>query len=202
MKKIILGLVVSLGTSGVVQAAGGDPQAGKEHTAVCTACHGPVGNSVVPNFPKLAGQGEEYLVKQMQDIKSGERNVLEMTGMLNNLSDQDIADISAFYASQTVSGGQVNPEHITLGGKLYRGGDLDRRVPACSACHTPTGKGNRLAKFPQLSGQHPDYIGKTLRDFREGVRVNDGDTRIMRAIAEKLSNKEIDALASYVSGLH
>ncbi|OQX39752.1 MAG: cytochrome c4 [Oceanospirillales bacterium LUC14_002_19_P2] len=202
MKKIILSLVVSLGVSGVVQAGSGDPQAGKAKTAVCAACHGPTGNSMAPNFPKLAGQGEGYLVKQIQDIKSGERKVLEMTGMVENLSDQDIADISAFYASQAVSVGQVDPKHIALGEKLYRGGDVDRGIPACSSCHSPTGKGNSLAKFPLLSGQHPDYIGKTLRDFREGVRVNDGETKIMRTIAEKLSNKEIDALASYINGLH
>lgn len=202
MKKIILGFVLFFLVSSVVQAGSGDPQAGKDKTAICAACHGPTGNSAVPNFPRLGGQGESYLIKQTQDIKSGERKVLEMTGFVEHLSDQDIADISAFYASQAVVVGQVDPEYIALGEKLYRGGDVDRGIPACSSCHSPTGKGNPLAKFPLLSGQHAEYVGKTLRDFREGVRVNDGDSMIMRSTAEKLSNKEIDALSSYINGLH
>ncbi|MCK5894300.1 MAG: cytochrome c4 [Endozoicomonadaceae bacterium] len=202
MKKIILSFVWLFGVSSAVLAGSGDPQAGKEKTTICAACHGPTGDSPAPTFPKLGGQGEGYLIKQMQDMKSGERKVLEMTGFVENLSDQDIADISAFYASQAVTVGQVDPEYIALGEKLYRGGDLDRGIPACSSCHSPTGKGNSLAKFPLLSGQHAEYVGKTLRDFREGIRVNDGDSMIMRATAEKLSNKEIDALSSYINGLH
>ncbi|WP_281645314.1 c-type cytochrome [Parendozoicomonas sp. Alg238-R29] len=200
MKKFIVCLLVGLGWTGYAAAAG-DATAGKAKIAVCTACHGATGVSIAPNFPSLAGQGEGYLIKQISDIKSGERKVVEMTGMVDNLSDQDIADISAFYASQAAPLGVARESSVAVGEQLYRGGDVEKGIPACTACHAPTGKGNSLAKFPMLAGQHPAYLAKQLRDFREGDRVNDGDTRIMRDIAEKLSNKQVDALSSYISGL-
>ena len=200
MKKLFVCLLVGLGWTGAAMA-GGDAAAGKDKVAVCTACHGPTGISIAPNYPNLAGQGEGYLIKQIADIKSGERKVIEMTGMVENLSDQDIADISAFYASQTAVTGQAKESSVAIAQALYRGGDVEKNIPACTACHSPTGMGNSLAKFPHLAGQHPDYLAKQLRDFREGDRINDGDTRIMRDIAEKLSNKQIDALSSYISGL-
>ncbi len=204
MKKLIayllpLGLI-SLSLSGLTVAAG-DAVAGKEKIEVCTACHDPTGISIAPNYPHLAGQGEGYLTKQIKDIKSGERVVLEMTGMVEELTDRDIADISAFYASQTAPTGQAEESSLAIAKQLYHGGDVDKGLPACSSCHSPIGSGNAPARYPVLSGQSPQYIAKQLRDFREGHRVNDGDTRIMRDIAEKLSNKQIDALASYISGL-
>ncbi|MCL6268468.1 cytochrome c4 [Sansalvadorimonas sp. 2012CJ34-2] len=200
MKRIIVCLLVGLGWAGFA-AAEGDAAAGKGKVALCTACHGPTGVSIAPNFPHLAGQGERYLTKQITDIKSGARPVPEMIGMTDNLSEQDIEDIAAFYASQTAPTGQATESSIEIGQKLYRGGDIDKGIAACTACHSPTGKGNDLAKFPMLAGQSPEYLAKQLRDFREGDRVNDGDSRIMRDTAEKLSNKQIDALASYISGL-
>ena len=200
MKRMIVCLLVSLGWASFA-TAGGDAAAGKGKVALCTACHGPTGVSIAPNFPHLAGQGELYLIKQITDIKSGERSVPEMKGMTDNLKPQDIEDIAAFYASQAAPLGQATKASIEIGQKIYRGGDVDREIAACTACHSPTGQGNDLAKFPRLAGLSPEYIAKQLRDFREGDRVNDGDSRIMRDTAEKLSNKQIDALASYISGL-
>ncbi|WP_087109570.1 c-type cytochrome [Parendozoicomonas haliclonae] len=200
MKKLVACLLVGLGWAGLA-VAGGDAAAGKEKVAICSACHGPTGQSIAPNYPHLAGQGEGYLIKQITDIKNGDRKILEMTGMTDNLSEQDIADISAFYASQPAPTGQATEASVAVGQKLWRGGDVAKGIPACSACHSPTGSGNAPAKFPALAGQSPEYIAKQLRDFREGDRVNDGETKIMRAVAEKLSNKQIDALSSYISGL-
>ncbi len=200
MKKFFVCLLVGLGWTGFA-VAGGDAAAGKTKVALCSACHGATGTSIAPNYPNLAGQGENYLVKQISDIKSGERKVVEMTGMVENLSPQDVSDIAAFYASQAAPVGQAKESSVAIAEQLYRGGNVDKGIPACTACHSPNGAGNVLAKFPRIGGQHPDYIAKQLRDFREGNRVNDGDTRIMRDIAEKLSNKQIDALSSYISGL-
>ncbi len=199
MKKVIISLMLSLGVSAAVQAAG-DAGAGQSKVALCSACHGANGISAAPNFPNLAGQGERYLLKQMTDIKSGDRAVLEMTGMLDAMSDQDLQDVAAFFAAQTPGTGAADPALVELGEKLYRGGNTAKGTPACTACHSPTGKGNDLAGFPALSGQKAVYIAKQLRDFREGDRTNDGD-RIMRDTAEKLSNKEVDAVASYIEGL-
>ena len=201
MNKLIVSLLLTVGISGIAHAAG-DAKAGQAKAAVCGACHGPDGNSMAPNFPKLAGQGERYLDKQLHDIKSGKRTVLEMTGLLTNLSDQDLADIAAYFASQKGSVGAADPKVVARGEELFRGGKLDEGMPSCTGCHSPNGAGNDAAGFPQLGGQHGDYVALQLTNFREGVRTNDGDTKIMRAIAEKLSNKDIAALSSYIQGLH
>ncbi len=201
MNKIIVSLLLTLGITGFAHAAG-DAAAGQAKTAVCGACHGPDGNSMAPNFPKLAGQGETYLKKQLHDIKSGKRQVLEMTGMLTNLSDQDIADIAAYFASQKGSVGAADPKVVAHGEELFRGGKLDQGMPACTGCHAPNGAGNAAAGFPHLGGQHAAYIAKQLTAFREGERTNDGDTMVMRSIAAKLSNKDIEAVSSYIHGLH
>lgn len=201
MNKLLVSLLLTLGVTGLAQAAG-DAAAGQAKTAVCGACHSPDGNSLAPNFPKLAGQGERYLLKQLNDIKSGNRQVVEMTGLLTNLSDQDLADIAAYYASQTGSIGQADPKLVERGEALFRGGNLEAGMPACTGCHSPNGAGNDLAGFPKLNGQHATYVAKQLTDFREGNRTNDGDAMIMRSIAAKLSNKDIEALSSYIQGLH
>ncbi|CRM68627.1 c-type cytochrome [Pseudomonas sp. 52 E 6] len=203
MNKLIVSLLLTLGITGVAHAAG-DATAGQAKAAVCGACHGPDGNSPAPNFPKLAGQGERYLTKQMQDIKSGKRTVLEMTGLLTNLSDQDLADIAAYFASQKVSVGAADPKLVARGEKLFRGGDLEKGLPACTGCHSPNGAGIAAAGFPHLSGQHATYIAKQLTDFRkeEAGRSNDGDAMIMRTIARKLSDEDIAAVSSYIQGLH
>jgi cytochrome c553 len=201
MNKVIVSLLLTLGITGMAHAAG-DAKAGQAKAAVCGACHGPDGNSAAPNFPKLAGQGERYLLKQMKDIKAGNRTVLEMTGLLNNLSDQDLADIAAYFSSQKGSVGAADPKVVARGEALFRGGKLDQGMPACTGCHSPDGSGNLAAGFPYLGGQYAQYVAKQLTDFREGNRTNDGDSMIMRGIAAKLSNKDIEAVSSYIQGLH
>ena len=205
MNAFLSSLLLILSLNSVVQAADspvGDPVAGQAKTAVCSACHGPDGDSLVPIFPKLAGQGERYLLKQLYDIKDGKRVVVEMTGLLNPLTDQDLADIAAYYAGQKASVGAADPDLVARGEALFRGGKLDQGMPACIGCHSPDGAGIATAGFPHLSGQHADYTRKQLTAFREGDRTNDGDTLVMRTIAAKLSNKDIDALAAYIQGLH
>ncbi|WP_447756645.1 c-type cytochrome [Pseudomonas moraviensis] len=203
MNKLIVSLLLTVGISGVAHAAG-DAAAGQAKAAVCGACHGPDGNSMAPNFPKLAGQGERYLDKQLHDIKSGKRVVLEMTGLLTNLNDQDLADISAYFASQKGSVGAADPKVVARGEALFRGGNLEKGLPACTGCHSPNGAGNAAAGFPHLGGQHAQYIAKQLTDFRKEVdgRANDGDAMTMRTIARKLSDEDIAAVSSYIQGLH
>ncbi|NCF18338.1 MAG: c-type cytochrome [Haliea sp.] len=195
----------SLGIAAQANAAG-DASAGKDKVAVCAACHGADGNSAAPTFPKLAGQGEKYLLKQLQDIRDGARPVPTMVGQLDGKSDQDLADMAAFYASQARSGGQTDPTLLALGEKVYRSGVAERNVAACVACHSPTGAGNAPAGFPALAGQHAEYTSAQLRAYRKGQedesgRTNDGDTRIMRTTAFGLSDGEIEAVSSYVAGL-
>ncbi|SHL33457.1 c-type cytochrome [Phytopseudomonas punonensis] len=201
MNKIIVSLLLALGLAGAVQAAG-DPAAGQAKAVVCGACHGADGNSQLANFPKLAGQGERYLLKQMHDIKSGARPVVEMTGMLEPLSDQDMADVAAYFAGQKMSVGAAEAALVERGQDLFRGGKLAEGMPACTGCHSPDGSGIATAGYPHLGGQHADYVAKQLTAFREGERSNDGDSMIMRDIAAKLSNKDIDAISNYVQGLH
>ncbi|PAV47357.1 cytochrome c4 [Pseudomonas sp. HAR-UPW-AIA-41] len=201
MNKVLVTLLLTLGITGVAQAAG-DAKAGQTKAAMCGACHGADGNSAAPNFPKLAGQGERYLLKQMNDIKSGNRTVVEMTGLLTNMSEQDMADIAAYFANQSMSVGAADPALVKAGEALYRGGKLAEGMPACTGCHSPNGAGNDAAGFPQLGGQHAQYVAKQLTDFREGNRTNDGDSMMMRSVAAKLSNKDIQAISSYIQGLH
>lgn len=210
MNKVLVSLLLTLGITGIAHAAG-NAEAGQEKIVVCGACHGADGNSPAPNFPKLAGQGESYLLKQLHDIKAGSsptsepgvgRKVLEMTGMLDPFNDQDLEDIAAYFSSQKMTVGMADPALAEQGEKLFRGGKLDLGMPACTGCHAPNGVGNDLAAFPQLGGQHAAYTAKQLTDFREGNRTNDGDAMIMRSIASKLSNKDIEALSSYIQGLH
>ncbi len=211
MKKvaILFGLALGWAQAGYTADASlvGDAAAGKAQTAVCGACHGADGNSAVPTFPKLAGQGEKYLLKQLKDIRDGARPVPTMAGQLDGKSNQDLADIAAYFASQSRSGGQTDPALLALGETVYRSGIPERKVAACSACHSPTGSGNAPAGFPALAGQHAEYVAAQLIAYRKGYedetgRTNDGDIRIMRTNAFGLSDKEIQAVASYVAGLH
>ncbi len=220
MKTLLIATLIALGLTGVAQAEG-DASAGKSKAAACAACHGADGNSQVPSFPKLAGQNERYLVKQMQDIQCGAlsadeqkktkctpRAVPTMAGQLDNKSEQDVADIAAWYASQAKSGGQAKAALLVRGEAIYRGGIREKDVAACTACHSPTGQGNAQAGFPALGGQHADYIAAQLKAFRAHAdgdsngRSNDGDTRVMRDIAFRMTDGEIEAVASYISGLH
>jgi len=209
MKKvaILLGLTLGWASNGFSAGAGlaGDAAAGKTMSVACGACHGADGNSTAP-FPKLAGQGEKYLLKQMQDVRDGARNVPTMAGQLDGKSDQDLADIAAYYSAQGRSGGQTNPDMLALGKKIYRSGVAERNVAACTACHSPTGRGNAPAGYPALAGQHAQYVADQLRAYRKGHedpagRTND-DASIMRTTAAGLSDMQIEAVASYVSGLN
>lgn len=184
----------------------GDAVAGEGKAVTCGACHGADGNSVVPNFPKLAGLGEKYLLKQMQDIRDGRRMVAAMAGQVDNMSDQDLADIAAFYDGKARTPELADADLLELGRKVYMSGIMDRKVAACSGCHSPTGKGNGPGGFPGLAGQHADYIAAQLKMFRKGYedpagRTNDGDSKIMRTTAFELSDLEIEAVSSYAAGL-
>lgn len=182
--------------------AAGDAKAGETKVAACAACHGAKGNSTVANFPKLAGQHAGYIAKQLADFKQGEtRSDPLMAGQVAGLSEQDMADIGAYYARQSVSLGQADEKLAAFGEKLYRGGNPEKGLTACIACHGPTGAGNPAANFPLLSGQHTDYLVKAIKDFRDGKRTNDMNG-MMRDIAGKMSDREIQAVASYISGLH
>lgn len=202
-------LAVSTAMAGAANAATvikGDAAAGKTKSVTCGACHGADGNSAAPNFPKLAGLGEKYLLKQMQDIRSGLRPIPAMAGQVDNLSDQDLADIAAYYDEQVRTSEVADEDLVALGRKIYLSGVMERKVAACAGCHSPTGKGNAPAGFPALSGQHADYIAAQLVMFRKGYedpagRVNDGDSKIMRTTAFELSDREIEAVASYAAGL-
>ena len=172
MKKVLFACSLMLGCSSLALGAAvgpkGDPAAGKDKTATCAACHGADGNSLAPSFPKLAGQGEKYLLKQMKDIRDGARPVPTMVGQVDNMSDQDLADIAAYYASQTSTGAQTDPDLLELGERIYRSGIIEREVAACTACHAPSGKVNAAAGFPALSGQNPEYIAAQMWAYRKG----------------------------------
>jgi cytochrome c553 len=151
--------------------------------------------------PKLAGQGEKYLLKQLNDIKGGTRMIPEMTGMLTNLNDQDLADIAAYFASKKVQLGQAAADQVELGQKIWRSGVAEKGVAACTACHGPNGKGIDSAAYPALSGQHAQYVESSLNKFASGDRNND-PANMMRDIASKLSAVEMKAVSQYVQGLH
>ena len=180
----------------------GNPDSGKDKVAVCAGCHGADGNSLVGIWPSLARQNENYLLKQLRLVKSGDRVIASMTGLLDNLDDKDLQDIAAFYQSKTNTVGVVDETKVDLGRKLYYAGNLEKGVPACSACHSPKGLGNAPAAYPLLSGQQPDYVSKALKDYRSGERINEEPSKIMAAIAYKLDDTEIDALSSFVHGLY
>ena len=207
MKKVVILAALMMGWTQVASAQlVGDAERGKELVATCAACHGADGNSPAPAFPKLAGLGEKYLLKQMQDIRDGARPVPTMAGQVDGKTDQELADMAAFYDSQVRSGAQADPALVELGERVYRAGIAERNVAACTACHSPNGKGNAPAGFPGLAGQHADYIAAQLKAYRKGYqdesgRTNDGDTMIMRSNAFGLSDMEIEAVASYASGL-
>jgi cytochrome c553 len=206
MKKVVILASLLFGWTQVASGQTGDAAVGEGLVATCSACHGADGNSAVPTFPKLAGLGEKYLLKQLKDIRDGARPIPTMVGQVDDMSDQDLANIAAFYDAQPRSGGQADPALIALGEKVYRAGVAERNVAACAACHSPNGKGNAPAGFPPLAGQHADYIAAQLRAYRKGYedesgRTNDGEAMIMRTNAFSLSDKEIDAVASYASGL-
>jgi cytochrome c553 len=199
MKKVIVCLMIGLGWMSFSYAAG-DAAQGQGKAAVCSGCHGADGNSMIPSFPKLAGQGEVYLTKQLMDIRDGARNVAQMTGILTGRTDQDLADMAAYYSSQKGTVGATNPDLLDLGRQIYRAGIAAKGVAACSACHSPTGAGNPQAGFPALGGQHAAYIVSSLKAYRTETR-NNGQAVMMQQVAALMSDKEIEAVASYIQGL-
>jgi len=198
-----LGLA-SLGTTAALASdagAVGDAAQGQQKAATCAACHGADGNSANPEWPSLAGQHAGYLVKQLQDFKSGERVNAMMSGMAAPLSEQDMLDLAAFYASQSwQAAGTADPEWVDAGELLYRGGDFERDIPACTGCHSPVGGGNPGADYPLVRGQHAKYTELQLHAFRSGERANDPN-QMMRQVASKMSDRQIQAIASYLQGL-
>lgn len=191
-------MVLAMATAGV-QAAG-DAAAGKAKSAVCMACHGADGNSPNPVWPKLAGQHTGYLLTQLQHFKAGTRKNDLMSPMAAPLSDQDMADLAAYFSSQTQAAGTAAADQVSKGEKIYRGGNSGTKVAACMACHGPAGIGNAPANFPRISGQHAAYVEKALKDFREGARDNDPNM-MMRGVAANMTDAEITAVAQYVQGL-
>ncbi len=176
----------------------GDVNAGQVQSSTCQGCHGTDGNSYSPNWPNLAQQNVNYLIKQIHDFQSGARQDPTMSSMVAGLSEKDIRDISAYFAVQTIKADSAGQS--SAGKKLYAGGNRYNRVPACAACHGPNGTGNGPGAIPSLAGQKSAYVAKSLRDFKTGARSNDHN-QIMRDIAVKMSEQEIDAVALFVSGM-
>ena len=182
--------------------AAGDPaKAQRIVNQVCAACHGIDGNSPLSLNPSLAGQHPEYLLKQLAEFKSGTRSNPVMAGMVANLSPDDMRNLAAYYSSQIPKQmGAKDKDLVAQGRKLYRGGNPSNSVAACAGCHSPNGSGIP-AQYPRLASQHADYVAAQLKAFRAGDRANDPN-QMMRATAVKLTDKEIAALAEYISGLH
>lgn len=181
--------------------AAGDAAAGQEKAAVCAACHGADGKAIQPSYPNLAGQHETYLAKQLKDYRDGDRENALMSGQAVNLSDQDILDLSAYYSSMDKIEGVSSEENLDLGLNIYRGGITSAGVAACAACHGPAGNGNGPATWPMVSGQNAEYTADQLRYFRSGERAND-PAQMMRAVAKRMTDEEIEAVANYIAGLH
>jgi len=213
-KTIIIFVSIVLATLNANSLASGDAEAGQTKSATCMGCHGLAGNSTMPNFPKLAGQGEGYILKQLQEFKSGARDNAIMAGVVVSLSEQDMMDIAAYYSTQTISenSAKADEETIELGRKIYLGGKKDTQTTACIACHGPKGLGIPSAKFPALGAQHAEYITLQLKAFRQYsineqtgsedlARDNDYEG-MMRSVAKGLTTVEIEALAEYIAGLH
>ncbi|MDF2179742.1 c-type cytochrome [Aliiglaciecola sp. CAU 1673] len=205
MKKLCLLLCLSLS---LPVFAAGNAEAGKAKSATCAACHGVDGNSMLDMYPAIAGQHEGYLVKQLKEFKLGStsggaegRYDPVMSGMAAPLSEEDMQDLAAYFSSQKGREGSAPEEVIAKAEKLYRGGDLSRGVTACAACHGPKGNGMGLADFPDISGQHTAYIKKQLMDFRAGKRANDMNG-MMRDVAMRLTDEDIELLSKYIAGLY
>ena len=168
-------------------------------TTVCAACHGPDGNSLAPNFPKLAGQQQSYLEKQLNEFLSGKRKNDIMAAILPNISKDSVPALAAHFAGQKPAPGTVgDPGLVEAGRKIYEDGNTATGLPACQGCHLPKGEGNE--RFPRLAGQHQTYLLQELADFKNGVRTNDKG-KIMRAVAERMSEQEMKAVSEYIAGL-
>ena len=181
-------------------AADGSADEGESKATPCVACHGVGGNSANPVWPNLAGQHAQYTRKQLEAFKSGARQDPLMSPMAASLTEDDMADLAAYYAEQTATGLEADPEKLSQGQRLYRGGDGSKGVAACTACHGPSGDGNPTALYPAIGGQQAAYVAKQLRAYREGARQTDPN-QMMRNVAHAMSDEQIDAVAAYVQGL-
>ena len=180
--------------------ANGDIQRGKEQSVTCAACHGQDGNSINPEWPNLAGQHEKYLLLALNSFKETSRQNVLMTSQVTQLDEQTMEDLAAYYASQSANRRTADPTLVSQGERLYRGGNLDRSISACIACHGPSGRGNLGAGYPALTGQHSAYTANQLMAYRSDTRQTDAN-RIMRDIAGLMTDDEILAVASYIQGL-
>ena len=206
MTKFLFAAFASVLMVGSVFASDAAPKAAKPDLAkgeaivagVCAACHAPDGNSMIPMNPKLSQQHPEYLVKQLQEFKSGKRANPVMSGFAAQLSDADMRNVAYFLASKTAQPGFAKEkETVAIGEKIYRGGIPDRQIAACAGCHSPNGAG-MPSQYPRLSGQHADYTVSQLTQFRDGIRKNNLQ---MTQVAAKLNDREIKAVADYIAGL-
>jgi cytochrome c553 len=196
--------ILSITISGAIVSnsalAVGSVEAGASKAVVCQACHGANGNSANPEWPSLAGIGADYIAEQLKNFKEGKRTNPVMMPNVANLSADDMADLGAYFDSLTNTGLEADPSYWQAGEKLYRGGDAARGIPACMACHGPTGRGNEPAKFRALRGQQSVYLAKQLNDYASGARAT-GPNGIMQTIAKRLSPDDIRNLASYLQGI-
>lgn len=201
MKKLVS--VVMLLSALSVQAASNPNGNIAEKAALCVACHGQQGVSPNPEWPNLAGQHSSYLLKQLQDFKAVKtRNAPTMTSIVATLTNEDMAKLAAFYATKKPAAEGTTPEkYLKRGELLYRGGDFDKHIAACIACHGPAGAGNGQAGFPMVSGQHAAYIVQQLKAFRDGKRVNDLNS-MMQSISARMSDEDMEAVAYYMQGLY
>ena len=199
MKKMVL--VLALLGSIAVQAAdiANSPPA---KATLCVACHGPLGNSTNPQWPNIAGQHKSYLYKQLLDYKKGTtRRSATMAAIVSTLTDQEMKDLATFYASQPIAEGKTPAKYLKRGEQLYRGGDFDKHITACIACHGPRGTGNAQAGFPSLSGQHAPYLIMQMQEFKDKKRHNDLN-EIMRDISSRMDAEDIEYVAYYIQGLY
>lgn len=195
----LLSALCALSLSATVFAEG-SAEAGQAKSSTCVACHGVDGNSMNPEWPTIAGQHGEYIVKQLKAFKSGARQNPLMTPMAQPLSDQDMEDLAAYFSSQTAKGLEADPSQVSLGQRLYRGGDLEKGIAACASCHGPTGDGNPAALYPAIRGQHATYVAAQLKAYRSGTRQTD-QNQMMRGVTQSMTDDQIAAVAAYVQGL-
>lgn len=203
MKKLVLVTITLIISVAMARAwAEGNVEAGKAKADQCAACHGADGNSVNPEWPKLAGQHAGYLIKQLAYFEAGERENATMKPMASILDAQGREDVAAYYASQKATIGEADPELVEFGQQIYRSGNAESSVAPCMGCHGPNGAGNPAAGYPALRGQHAKYIENQLHGFAEGKRVNESATRMMQILAVRMTNREIRSVAAYIQGLH
>jgi cytochrome c553 len=196
---LALGLALTCNSPALAQ---GSAEAGQAKAASCVACHGADGNSVTPEWPSLAGQHPGYIVRQLEAYQSGDREDVLMSAFASTLSIEDMHDLAAYFATLPAVQRGADPDLVELGERIYRSGLPDRGVAACIACHGPAGRGNSLATYPVVRGQHATYVVNTLHAYASGDRRSDGTiNQMMRDIAVTLRDDEIQAVASYMQGL-